>query len=174
MYIFSILLNATTLAQATAVVKAACFVFGSKRNSLLVKESLATLQSESKKLPGYKEDTHQDVKDNKDAIVDDNDVFDFEKHYESKSPFKVHFEDIRDGTIEAMKTTDDTGVNNYYAENILNKLFTFLPTIPIWSDLLTGDLRRFSRNYPEQENHCIKSTAISGGDVQKHKNIALR
>ena len=109
-----------------------------------------------------------------DADADDDLFGDFEDVSESRSPFKEHFETVRAEAYQAMQTTDDKGVNVYHGEAILKRLFKMLSTIPIWSDLLSGDLQRFSGAYAAQINQSKKSTAISEATFKNTKVLLLR
>ena len=127
------------------IVHAACIVFGSKWNSKEVGESLAFIQSQTQNLPSKDNvvDKERDRQDNTHDDTGDNDIFDFANHALSMSPFK----DILDK--ERIKAN----------EKIRSSIDTLTHTVPIWSDLLSGDLQRFSKNYQMQINACKKSTA---------------
>lgn len=115
-----------------------------------------------------------DTRIDADADADDDLFGDFEDVSESRSPFKEHFETVRAEAYQAMQTTDDKGVNVYHGEAILKRLFKMLSTIPIWSDLLSGDLQRFSGAYAAQINQSKKSTAISEATFKNTKVLLLR
>ena len=68
-------------------------------------------------MPGGEED--HDQPDSPHDIEGD-DVFDCKHIPLSASPFKDHFEQLRTKANQAMKNTNDTGINNYHAETILN------------------------------------------------------
>ena len=176
MFIFSILLNAKTLQQVSSIVHAACILLGSKTNSVKVAESLAIIMSESQKLTSTEKeevDKEHQQQGNPDHVMKE-DIFDSSNQALSKSPFKDHFDQIRHSAMQEIQTSSSTGTNNYHGETVLNKLFTFLPTIAIWSDLLSGDLKRFSKNYDVQINQCKKSTAISEAIFKNIKVIMLK
>ena len=175
MFIFSLLLNAKTLDQASKIVYDACIVLGSKRNCSEVEASLVRIRSEALQLPGGKEgvdDTEHGQQQNPHDMKND-DIFDVNIP-ESTSPFIDHFEQLRNEANQVITISNDTGENNYHGEAILNKLFSrFLPTIPIWSDLLSGDLQRFSGSYAARINQCKKSTAISEAMFKNTKVLLL-
>ena len=93
MYIFSVLLNATTLKIATDIVFAACIVLGSKSHSKQVEASVASIRAKTQNLP--KEGEHQQDAPPYDNQPDDN-MFDFDDHCESTNPFKDHFKKVRE------------------------------------------------------------------------------
>ena len=140
-----------------------CIVFGSKWNSKEEGESLASIHSQTQNLPSKDNvvDKERDRQDNTHDDTGDDDIFDITNHALNISPFKDLFEQERIKGNQDIQSSINTGQNNYHGEIILNKLFTFLPSVPIWSDLLSGDLQRFSENYHTQINECKKSTAIS-------------
>ena len=106
-------------------------------------------------------DKESDQQDNTHDDTGDDDIFDNTNHALNMSPFKDLFEEERIKGNQDIQSSINTGQNIYHGEIILNKLFTFLPSVSIWSDLLSGDLQRFSKNCQMQINECKKSTAIS-------------
>ena len=175
MYIFSCLVNATTLAQATNIVYHACIVLCSRNNSCNVEASIASIKCEMLKLPKDEKDVDTQPNPYDKSVADT--IFDCDSAdlIESTSPFKHHFDIVRTEANQVIETMNATGENKYFAEDILNQLYAkLISTIPIWSDLLSGDLRRFSDKYAVQINNCAKSTAISEATFKNTKVLLFQ
>ena len=134
MFIFSILVNAKTLNQVSAIVHAACIILGSKRNSCKVEESLATILSESQTLTSKEDDVSTERQQQDDA----DDLFDISKHDLSKSPFKDYFEETKVDAYRDIQNSIGTGKNNYYGEKNCFKQTVYIPTI--YSNLVRSPL----------------------------------
>ena len=81
------------------------------------------------------------------------------------SPFKIHFEKIYKNQLESIKMDDSEGgsSNDLYAPNFFPTILANLPTVPLWSGLLLGNLSRHgeSKDYENYAQNLIKHPRIN-------------
>ena len=82
------------------------------------------------------------------------------------SPFIIHFDKIYKSQLESIEKGDSErgSGNKLYAPNFFPTILTnLLPTIRLWSGLLSGDLNRHreSKDYEHYALHLIKNPKIN-------------
>ncbi|KAL2081754.1 hypothetical protein ACEWY4_023607 [Coilia grayii] len=164
MYMFSLLVNSKNIQEICSIVYDVCIVLGSVSISKAVEESINKIKYSVLKLntnvtPAVADD---------DSVAEDSDVVLEHKN----SPFFKRFNDIRIQAELCYGTEQDNGKNMYYGPMLLDKLFkNFLPVIPLWSDLMSGNMCRFSTKYPNKTLYTNKSTSISEATFKNTKQL---
>ena len=155
-WILSLLMNAETLQDIDDIVNLAIVVTSSKSTSKRFFSCVGTL---NKRLRNFKADISAETKKSIEGVVSDVVTQQRKRkkettsgteeqlyHLSKDSPFKKHFSDLYTEQMEMIKKEDaesKAGVNALYSEGFFQAVLKqLIPTIPLWSGLLLGDLSR--------------------------------
>ena len=174
MWMLSLLINRGNIRDLESAIKLIIVVACSKYLTNRVRLCIGTL---NKVLKDFRADIFEETKK---AIENECSELTTDSHKKKKgpdteedyyikceqSPFKIHFEKIYKNQLESIKKDDSEGgsSNDLYAPNFFPTILAnLLPTVPLWSGLLLGNLSRHgeSKDYENYAQNLIKHPRIN-------------
>ena len=174
MWMLSLLMNRENMRDLESAIKLIIIVTCSKYLTNRVRLCIGTL---NKVLKDFRADIFEETKK---AIENECSELTTDSHKKKKgpdteedyyikceqSPFKIHFEKIYKNQLESIKKDDSEGgsSNDLYAPNFFPTILAnLLPTVPLWSGLLLGNLSRHgeSKDYENYAQNLIKHPRIN-------------
>ena len=176
MYCFSVLLHSNTLPEASQILRSMSFVLLSKTLSPELEYHIKILQTKIGNLPAN-QDTEKVIGskfeiDNEEPKELDPNRYS-EEDYLSQNPVSS-FHKWSENIISEVKSkiqnnmTNSEPKNKRFGQTFLEKLSkTLLPTFPLWSNVLIGDLGR----HGETEPYALHKMSVKGISSEKFRTI---
>ena len=185
MYMFSLLLNAWTWEEFMKILKNIVVVTMSPKRTTLVQNAYDDLENRIKGLNKTKSEAVKELEAeinefDRDEIKDELVMFSEEENLtKAKSNFSLYFDNfIKHSLKEIDSTQAESGDdNNFYEPIFWRKIKTnFLPSTPLWSMMMLGDLTRHNQSgiIPAPDvSHLDRTNGIAEHRMFVLKNIQL-
>lgn len=159
LYIFGAIQNTTTLKEADQLYKQLCTVLQIKTATRDVEEARSALSKQLSGPTGYVDQGEKGI-----VTIDDVnlDVSMKQKTIKERSPFYLHFEEIRN-KISPQKDGDDAVIENlYFCPEALQHVASLMHLYPMWSGMLLQNKTRDTNSQAELWMRITKREILKG------------